>query len=440
MRQARILLFLGIVSLLVGLSTRNGTVIALSFCPLLYVGIAVAQRPETLGVEIDRTIHPSRVGDNEPVTITLTVTNTGSQRQRLLIHDHVPSGLTLVDGVPAVHLLLGPAERATYEYSVQGLRGSYGFENATAKATELFGLFGVTQTVSASKATLLVTPKAQMVGQNRIHPERTRGFAGPIPARVGGAGVDFLSLREYQPGDKLRTINWRVTERRSAGASDNVRTGGALYSNVFEQQRIADIGFILDSRRKVNVWAGDQTLFEFSVQATQTLAASFLDDGHRVGLLVYGSGVDRVAPGSGREQKLRITHALSRATPGTHFVFDQLENLPARVFAPTTQLLFIGPVHREDLSAILSLRGRGYAVLVVSPSPLAAELLVNPISLTQSLDALALQFAEIERANHLNQLRRKGIVVVDWDLATPLREVVRQAAMANRGQRMVRSA
>ncbi len=438
MSQARILLFLGLASLLTGVAGRNGAVIALSFCPLAYVGGALAKRLTAVDVSLEHVVEPAFAQVGQRVRVTVTAVNNGTRIERLTLRDVVPHGLSVVDGYQTAQFVVGPDESCTLEYVVEGSRGSYVFEQAHFVATETLGVFRLSGTLASPRVVLVIEPKAERLSDNQIHPERTRGFAGPIPARMAGVGTDFFSLREYQPGDRLRSINWWVTERLAAGAVADI--GSVPYSNVFEQQRIADIGFIVDARRNADMPVGHETLFEFTARATDSLAKSFLDDGHRVGLLIYGSGLDMVAIGAGRLQQQRITLALSRARPGEHYVFDRLINLPTRMFAPSTQLVFVGPVHRADLEAVIALRGRGYGVLVVSPSPVYAELVNRPLEQHSRVDLMAVEFAQIERARSLNQLRRNGIVVVDWDLETPLHEVVRRAAMAGRGQRTVRSA
>ena len=60
--------------------------------------------------------------------------------------------------------------------------------------------------------------------------------------------MSFWGVREYQMGDSLRHINWKIAARRMIAA----RQAQELFTNEFEQERIADVGLILDAR--------DQTL------------------------------------------------------------------------------------------------------------------------------------------------------------------------------------
>jgi uncharacterized protein (DUF58 family) len=440
MTRARWLLFLVGSLILLGLATRSSTVVAMTFPLLGYVMTSYARSIDPPHINSSRAIEPNPVVGGREAVITLSITNEGDSSTEVTIDDEVQitahrmqRTLIFPDGDPTALLALEPNQTVELVYSATGARGKHFVGPVRVLNHETLGLRGSAQQVG-SAGELLVEPERATVRAQEIHPERTRGFAGPIPARLAGAGVNFFTMRDYQQGDRLRAINWRVTERLSAGRGD------LLYSNVFEQHRIADIGFILDARAQADVSIGNRTLFEESVRATGSLADSFLGAGHRVGLLVYGSGVDSVFPGYGKTQRERIIRALSKAKPGSHFLFNDLQNLPTRLFPVSSQIVFVGPCHRKDIPAIVSLRALGYAVMVVSPSAIAMELEHHPVDNEAPSDRLAIRFAQIERASILQDLKREGINVIDWDPSTSLHAAVQRAAIAHRGQRTIRTA
>jgi uncharacterized protein (DUF58 family) len=254
--------------------------------------------------------------------------------------------------------------------------------------------------------------------QIQIHPSQTRGFAGPILARRGGSGVDFYGVREYQVGDSPRRINWRISSRHEQ----------EFFSNEFEQEAIADVGLILDSRRQTNMVDDDITLFEYSVLAAASIADAVLQDGHRVSLLVYGFGMERVYPGYGKVQKKRIMRALAQAEPGDNYALESLVFLPTRLFPAHSQIILISPLSSDDLHPLLRLRAQGYEVLSVCPNPLnyGARLRAQrndskkQSQEDKSMDALVLRLAQIERALLFGNLRRTGIQIVDWNVEQPL--------------------
>ena len=152
---------------------------------------------------------------------------------------------------------------------------------------------------------LFILPPVLRLRRVAIQPRRTRIYSGTIPARQGGAGVEFFDVRHYQPGDSPRWINWRATARHPQD----------VFSNEFEQERAADVGLILDGRRRTNDF-GDRSIFEHSVLATAALADTFLNAGNRVGLLFYGRQITWTMPGYGKLQSERILHDLSLLEPG----------------------------------------------------------------------------------------------------------------------------
>jgi uncharacterized protein (DUF58 family) len=104
------------------------------------------------------------------------------------------------------------------------------------------------------------------------------------------------------------------------------------------------------------------------------------------------------------------------------------------MFTPQSQIVFIGPLPSDDVDTLTRIRARGYAVMVVSPDPVR---LAAPEAPSDRIESLARRTALAERALHVQQLRRGGVDVVDWDPAQPLdgalRTALRPTAMQARG-------
>jgi uncharacterized protein (DUF58 family) len=210
-----------------------------------------------------------------------------------------------------------------------------------------------------------------------IRTRRTRVYSGTIPARVGGSGVEFFGLREYQPGDPPRWINWRASARQDE----------TMYANEFQQERVADVALVLDGRVKTNRFRDGRSLFEHSVLAAASLADAFLSQGNRVGLLHYGRYLDWTFPGYGKVQRERILQALAHAQTGGSPVFSGLEHIPVRFFPAHSQVVLVSPLHADDLETLIQLRARGYQIMIISPDPVAFELAYLPQVLSVKLAA-----------------------------------------------------
>jgi len=396
--------------LLVGLAARNGGVLALILPLVVYLGAAALYGPRGVQLRAVRTLGADRVYSGTPVTVGLTITNEGPGLEEVFIEDLFPRELALLEGEASLLASLPPGGSLVLGYTLLGKRGCFEDWDVRVTAGERLGLLR-RQQVFPVPSRLWVLPRAARLRRLPIRPLRTRGPAGPVPARQGGSGVDFYGVREYQPGDPRRWINWRISARHPQ----------ALFSNEFEQERIADVGLILDARRRSDVRLADDSLFEHAVGATASLAEAFLNDGNRVGLLVYGRFLDWTLPGYGKVQRERILRALARAGTGDSQIFDRLEYLPTRYFPAQSQLVLVSPLCPDDLPMLVRLRARGYQVLVIRPDAIAFEL--GAIDRRPETD-LAARILRLEQGLLLRRLRQAGVQVVDWPVDRPLEQAV----------------
>lgn len=408
-------LLLGLITyglLLAGVASTRGEFIALAIPCVVYLFAGYLLSPDEVKLEAARHLSAERASPNADVIVTVTVANRGSHLEEVLLDDVLPPELTLRSGHARRFIRLPKDSSYAFAYTVAGPRGGYGFESVRAEVNDPLGVTSRTVAVEA-KGQLFVFPSLTRLRHVAIRPRRTRVYAGTIPARAGGAGAEFFGVREYQPGDSLRVINWRV----SAHQQD------AFYSNEFQQERVADVGIILDGRLRTNEFARGHSLFEFSVQAAAALSDALLAQGNRVGLLVYAAFLRWTLPGYGKIQREKILFSLAHARPGGSEVFADFQHLPTRLFPPESQIVLVSPLHEDDVMPLVYLRAQGYQVLVVSPNPVKFE--VSYLPRNQNVE-LAGRVVHMERALLLQKIRRAGIQVLDWDVAEPFDQVVKR--------------
>lgn len=408
-------LLLGFITyglLLTGVAAVRGEFIALAIPFVVYLLAGFLFSPDEIKLEATRHLSAERSSPNSDVTVTMTITNRGSHLEEVLVEDIVPVDLKIRFS-HSRHLIRLPKDSSfTFGYTVSGPRGGYGFESVRVKVNDPLRVTGREVQIEA-RGQLFVFPPVTRLRHVAIQPRRTRVYAGTIPARVGGTGTEFFGVREYQPGDSPRVINWRV----SAHQQD------LLYSNEFQQERVADVGIILDGRLRTNEFARGHSLFEFSVQAAAALTDALLMQGNRVGLLVYAALLRWTLPGYGKIQREKILFSLAHARPGGSDVFADFQHLPTRLFPPESQIVLVSPLHEDDLMPLVYLRAQGHQVLVVSPNPVKFELSYLPKN--QNVE-LAGRVIHMERALLLKKIQRAGIQILDWDVAEPFDQVVKQ--------------
>jgi uncharacterized protein (DUF58 family) len=342
----------------------------------------------------------------------LKLKNTGSKLELVKIEDKIPQGLRVIKGNFSVLTKLSPEESISLEYTVTGSRGMYHFDSVEISASDTLQVIS-TLTKIKTDDHLFIQPNPIHLGHLKIQPQNTRVYAGHIPARTGGSGVEFFGVREYQPGNPLRWINWRASARFQQ----------KFFINEFEQERVADVGIIVDSRQSSQIVSNqEESLFDHSVQAASAIAETFLKEGNRVGLLMFGMLLDWTFPNYGKLQRERILRRLSAAKPGESQVFEDLNQLPTRLLSPKSQIVYISPIQRTDLQVLITLRARGYAVMVISPNPILFEM--KQIDQKSETIEIASHLAGLERTLLTRKLQQTGIQVLDWDTDIPLNQAI----------------
>ncbi len=402
------------ILIIAGLAGFRGELIALAIPLVIYLLAGFLWGPEKLLLDVKRVLSVERVAPGDPATVTLSIRNMGFPLENLLLEDTLPQGLEIVEGSPRRLVSLRVDETLTWRYTVKGKRGYYPMNSLRASAKDLLGLVE-RAVIIPTGGQLFVLPTAPRLQRIAIRPRMTRVYAGSIPARIGGPGIEFFGVREYQPGDPQHWINWRASARYS----------NSLFSNEFEQERVADVGIILDGRRNVNVFGSGRSIFEHSVLAATSLADGFIAAGNRVGLLVYGKYINWTYPGYGKLQREKILQSLARADLGESEVFSGLI-IPRRLFPAFSQMVLVSPLESSDFKGLVQFRSAGYQLIVVSPDPVAYE--VSHLPRTAAVD-LAARMVRIEREILLHRLQRAGIQVVNWNTSQPFENVV-QAALS----------
>lgn len=133
-------------------------------------------------------------------------------------------------------------------------------------------------------------------------------LAGPNKSNFRGRGIEFEEVRNYQPGDDIRSIDWRVTART-----------GSAHTKLFQEERERPVLVAVDQRS--NMFFGSTHCFKsvLAAQLAGLLAWSALDAGDRVGGLVFNGATHReIRPRRSRKTVLALLSGIAeynRALP-----------------------------------------------------------------------------------------------------------------------------
>ncbi len=395
--------------LLAGLGLMRSELLALALPLGVYWLASLWLAPNKLKLSARRTLNITHLSAGGTVDVQLELENQGSAIDQVWLTDSLPPGLEVIAGQPGRLVSLRPGEKLRLEYSVRVTRGIYAYDTVDVQVSDDFGL-AVSVLRLPAEGSISVLPQAVHLRGIPLRPYYTMGYHGTIPARRGGTGVSFFGVRDYQAGDALRQVNWRLGARHP----------DVLYSNEFQVDAAADVGLLLDARRESYMAFGSDSLFEYAVQATASLALSILGEGNKVGLLAFGHILSWTLPGYGKLQAERIFQALAALHLG-NMQNEIPEPLVTHFFRPGSQVVVISPLTRWDVMALQRLQARRYNILVVTPDPASFETQHMAPGTSREL---ALRIARLERQQLLRPLRRAGILTLDWDVAQPLDQAV----------------
>ena len=161
-----------------------------------------------------------------------------------------------------------------------------------------FGFFRRRRRLRARNVDIIVYPKPEVIS-DELH--LLPMYAGRMPAMRRGAGHDLFSMRDYQPQDDLRHIDWKATARSRR-----------LTVREFTSEDEKRITIVFDTRLP-RVGGGDLSeRFERGVVQAASLINHFIDERAEVRLVIG----DDVGPfGSGTEQLYRCLRRLALVTP-----------------------------------------------------------------------------------------------------------------------------
>ena len=367
--------------------------------------------PEKVEVELERRIIPDESFGDEDIRVEATVRNKGAEPlNNVEVHELLSQRLRPEKGSNMAHAPLPPGGKMglLLEFPSPG-RGHHMIGPMTVRVRDVFGLYLVEKRLGAE--ILAVMPRPEKVRGTELRPRHFGPWAGTIPARTGGAGSEFYSLRTYEAGDDLKRINWKASAR-----------SGRLVVNETEAERVTDVMVVLDTDVAFYE-SSEEDLFERSVRAAASMASLLLRQGNRVGLILQGEERGIVPPGFGKRQERKILYTLALAKPGraiisTSYVITLLSRLmlPARA-----QLVIISPLLEPDiLEGIRQLAIAGYGVVVLSPLP------VEPSSFQSGAEKLAYKITQLERTNILIAAERM-CTLIQWPAGVPLSRKLREA-------------
>src|ERR1700704_3341813 len=193
-------------------------------------------------------------------------------------------------------------------------------------------------------------------------------FAGDYHSVFKGRGMNFEDVREYQPGDEIRAIDWNVTARL-----------GTAFVKKFTEERELTVVLVVDVSASGNFGSVSQSKRELAAEVACVLAFSAIRNNDKVGLLLFSDRVELfIPPKKGRSHTLRIIREILFFEPegrGTNptLALDSLNKIVTR----RAVVFFISDFQTPDFSKSLGVSGRRHDFIAVQVQDEREKVLPN---------------------------------------------------------------
>lgn len=130
-------------------------------------------------------------------------------------------------------------------------------------------------------------------------------FAGEYHSAFKGRGMSFAEVREYQPGDDVRDIDWNVTARMNRP-----------YIKVFEEERELTLMLLIDLSASQMFGTRERTQRDLITEIAATLAFSAMQNNDKIGVIFFTDRIEKfIPPQKGRKHILYIIRELLNFEP-----------------------------------------------------------------------------------------------------------------------------
>ncbi len=133
-------------------------------------------------------------------------------------------------------------------------------------------------------------------------------FAGEYHSQFKGRGMAFSEVREYQPGDDVRSIDWNVTARLNRP-----------FIKVYEEERELTVMLLVDVSGSRDFGTEGQFKRDTMAEIAATLAFSTIENNDKVGVLFFSDRIEKfIPPKKGKSHVLHIIRELISFEPQSH--------------------------------------------------------------------------------------------------------------------------
>jgi uncharacterized protein (DUF58 family) len=236
-------------------------------------------------------------------------------------------------------------------------------------------------------------------------------FAGHYSSIFKGRGMEFDEVREYQPGDDIRTIDWNVTART-----------GWLHVKKYVEERELTVLIVFDASGSFDFGTSLRLKRELAAEVGAVLAFSATRNNDKVGLLIFTDKIEAfIPPRKGTKHVLRIIREILHFKPSSRGTdIGQALEYAMRVIKRHSVMFLISDFRDKDYEKALTVANRRHDVVAVTVGD-PSEYDIPPVGLIEvedgeSEERVVLDLTTEKNARYFREINaqlaaeRKGIL------------------------------
>ncbi|OQX88612.1 DUF58 domain-containing protein, partial [candidate division KSB1 bacterium 4484_87] len=182
-------------------------------------------------------------------------------------------------------------------------------------------------------------------------------FSGEYHSVFKGRGMEFSEVREYQPGDDIRTIDWNVTARM-----------GHPFVKVFEEERELTVMLLVDVSSSGEFGTFERMKAEIATEICALLAFSAIKNNDKVGLIIFTDQIEKfIPPKKGKSHVLRVIRELLYHKPeGTKTDISSALEYLNRVTRRRSVVFLVSDFISSDYDKALQIANRRHDIVAIT--------------------------------------------------------------------------
>lgn len=266
---------------------------------VFFVGVGILLTDLILLFRMAKGIHavrfaPDRLSNGDQNEIRIYAENNYPIKLRLQILDEIPVQFQKRDAVFKMDIDAGTNRVVTYHLRPVR-RGLYHFGYVQVFAETILGFarrryrFGTPVEIPVYPSYIDLRRYELMAISNRL------SELGVKKIRRLGHAMEFEQIKEYVPGDDVRTINWKATARQ-----------GHLMVNNYQDERSQQVYCLIDKGRSMRMPFDGMTLLDYSINAALMISNVALKKDDKAGIITFQHKIGSVLPAGKRARQMEL--------------------------------------------------------------------------------------------------------------------------------------